>query len=133
MSSSVRIAFDPPDAAVRPTESDRDWAMLAHLLTFLGYLPLVLGFLPPLLILLTKAKDREYVRVQARESLNFQLLVLIAGLFGTALCFTGIFACIGVPYLILLAAANIVFVVLGTVHAHAGRDFRYPVGIQLIR
>ena len=70
--------YGPPP--LRPDE-ERTWAMLAHLLT------LVAGWLAPLVILLVFKGRGAYVENQAKESLNFQLTLLLAALVvGVATC-----------------------------------------------
>ena len=55
-----------------PTSDERVLAILAHALTFVS------NIIAPLIIYLLKKDDSQYVAEQAKESLNFQLTVLLA-------------------------------------------------------
>ncbi len=56
----------------QPTQDEKTWAMIAHLSGIFS------GFLIPLLLLLTKAKESAWVRKQTVEALNFHLVVFAA-------------------------------------------------------
>src|SRR5687768_2884713 len=62
--------------AVVPTAEERNWALAAHVGTFVAAW-VALGFLAPLIILLVKGNDSPFVRRHAVESLNFQISLLI--------------------------------------------------------
>ena len=57
--------------ATPPTADEKTMGILSHILCLVG------GFIAPLIIYLIKKDESVYVREQAKESLNFQLTVLI--------------------------------------------------------
>src|SRR3954469_12237582 len=59
-----------PDYA--PTSDEKTMAILAHILT------LVAPILAPLIIYLVKKDDSQFVSYHAKESLNFQITLMIA-------------------------------------------------------
>ena len=93
------------------SDDDRLWGMLAHLL---GWIGAVIG--------LVAKKDSPFVQEQAKESLNFQLTMLIVT---TISCVT----IIG-PFIIPFVA--IVFQILGGVAAYKGEHYRYPFNWRMI-
>jgi uncharacterized Tic20 family protein len=109
------------DATGAPTEWEKNWAMIAHMGSFVAAW-VALGFLAPLFVMLTKGKESEYVRRHAVESLNFQInaLIWIAVSVVLFVILIGIFllAAYGIYYLIA--------VIMGSVAASKGRRFRYP-------
>lgn len=69
-----------------------------------------------------------FVEDQAREALNFQLTVLLAGLG----CGVLMIAAIGIPLLVALAVADAVMVVRAGLEAKDGKRHRYPYVIRFI-
>lgn len=111
----------------------RTWAMLAHLLTLLGH-SLVLGsFLPPLAIWLWKRGEDDFIADQALESLNFQITMGLARVFGWLLVVTVVFSCVGVPFLVLVYVGDIVMAVVAGFRAHEGERYRYPFAFRWVR
>lgn len=106
----------------RPTSDERQLAMLAHLLTFVG------GFIAPLVILLVQQGKSAYVVRQAKESLNYQITSFLISLVGLATI------CIGVGFVILIAIGmlNVVLVILAAIATNRGDDHRYPFALRLI-
>jgi hypothetical protein len=110
-----------------PTEWEKNWAMIAHMGSFVAAW-VALGFLAPLFVLLTKGKESEYVRRHAVESLNFQInsLIWIAVSVVLFVVLIGIFmlAIYGIYYLIA--------VIMGSLAASKGRRFRYRLIIRFV-
>jgi uncharacterized Tic20 family protein len=103
--------------------------MLCHLLAFAGYVIPFGNIAGPLILWLIKKDESEYVNHHGRESLNFQITITIAMVIATIL----VFALIGVPLLIALGIADVVFVVIASVKAYGGERYRYPFRIEFIR
>src|SRR5687767_592209 len=96
----------PPTAPVPNAMSDeRTWSLMAHLSALAGLLGVPLGHvLGPLVVWLVKKDQSAVVAAHAKEALNFQITVTIAGL----VCIPLIFVCVGIPMLIALAMADLV-------------------------
>ena len=112
------------------TAEERNWGALSHVTSFLGYFLFLGQFIPPLVIYFTKKDRSPFIADQAKESLNFQINVVLALLIGAVLFFTGIFTCVGLPILILTGVADLVFVLIATIKAHEGEAYRYPVSLR---
>lgn len=112
----------------QPPLSDSDqrlWAMLAHLGGILFF------FLAPLVIWLVFKDRGRYVNEQAKEALNFQILVAICWVAATILTIVT-FGIASVLYL-LLGLAMLVFGILAGVAANKGQPYRYPVNLRLVK
>jgi uncharacterized Tic20 family protein len=105
------------------TSDETTWSALAH-----GG-GILLGFLAPLIVMLTKGNESSYTKGHAVEALNFQITVAI----GYALALVLSFVVIGVFLLPVLFIANIVFCVMGAMAANKGTFYRYPVTLRLVK
>jgi uncharacterized Tic20 family protein len=124
MPPETQIPQDVRSPALGNTTSDeRTWAMLAHL----GPLAMM-GFIAPLIILLTKGQESPYVRHHAAQSLNLQITLMIALLPSFILMFVFIGICLIFP----LIVTAMVFQIVGAVKAYNGERYVFPVAIPLI-
>ncbi|MEK6437509.1 DUF4870 domain-containing protein [Pseudonocardia sp. T1-2H] len=130
-------ASPPPDGPWEPTRrfgtvearaDERNWAMSAHILSFVSAW-FALGLFAPLVVLLAKGNDSAFVRRHAVESLNFQ----INALFYTVVFYLLIFVGIGLVLLPLYGLFYLVCVITATVRASSGRDYRYPLTVRFVR
>jgi len=113
-----------------PSVEERNWAVLAHLSALLGLVVWAAGMLlGPLIVWLVKRDTLPFVNDQAREALNFQITVFLAGIVCTAL----IFVLIGIPLLVALGLFDLVFVIIAAVKANEGVAYRYPICLRLIK
>lgn len=107
---------------------ERMFATFAHLGILAAFIPAG-NILAPLIIWLTQRDKSEYVDLHAREALNFQITVslfmLIAGVLSIVL--------IGIPILILLVLASLVFSIIGAMKANNGEMYEYPFNLRLIK
>jgi uncharacterized protein len=117
-----------------PTSQERNWALTAHVGVFVA-IWVAMGFLAPLIVLLVKGNDSAYVRRHAVESLNFQISALIYGVvaFLAVLVTFGLGAIIVVPVALVAGIAYLVVIILATIKAANGEDYRYPLTIRLVR
>jgi uncharacterized Tic20 family protein len=110
-----------------PTSGERTWAWVSHAGCFVGAW-IAMAFLVPLVTLLVKGKESPFVRRHAVESLNFQISALIYG----AVSFVLALVVIGLVLLVVLAVFYVVVVVLATLKAARGEEYRYPLTIRLV-
>jgi hypothetical protein len=117
----------PPPGAPEPTSDEKLLAVLAYVLS------LVAGVVAPLVIWLVKRQESSYVDHHGRESLNFQITVLVAAVVvGVLMCipFAGLLA---IPLALAVSVGNLVLCILGTIRANEGVRWRYPVSIRFVR
>ncbi|HEU0207604.1 MAG TPA: DUF4870 domain-containing protein [Candidatus Udaeobacter sp.] len=107
----------------------RTWCVLCHASALLGLFFHFLGhILGPLAVWLIKRNDSPEIDAHGKESLNFQLSMLIYDAIAAILC---IFL-IGIPILIGLWILNTVLVIIASVKAGEGQFYRYPITIRFI-
>ena len=121
------MSFDapPPPSNYQAPGSGNEQTMivLAHILG------IVLGFIPPLVIMLTTGKTSARVREQSVEALNFQITVMIAYLISFVLSIL----LIGLLLTFLVWIAGIVFPILAAVSVGNGKDYHYPFALRLVK
>lgn len=99
-------------------------ASLAH---YLG----VLGFIGPLIIMMTNSNNDPFVKDQSTEALNFHLTVLVGWLvvFALSIVTCGIGAILALP----LWIGEIIYSIIGGQAASKGTWYRYPVNIRMVK
>lgn len=120
------IPHQPEAPLPELTSEAKSWAVLCHLSALSGLLTGGLGFLVgPLVIWLVKRNDHPFIDDQGKESLNFQISLLIYIL---------LLSCtiIGIPIALVLIVADIVLTIVAAVRASNGMVYRYPLTIRLI-
>jgi uncharacterized Tic20 family protein len=110
-----------------PTQEERNWALASHVGTFVAAW-FAMGFLCPLIIMLTKGNESPFVRRHAVESLNFQISLLIYLAVSAVL----ILVVIGIFLMIAVGIFAFVVIILATIKAANGEDYRYPLCIRLV-
>jgi hypothetical protein len=120
---------------------ERNWAMASHLcglswlaggtgLLFLPFGALVLlSVIGPLIIWRSKAQTMPFAAEQAKESLNFQITVLLLGLLFLGLTLV----LIGFLFLWVLGLINVVLVIIAAMQVSGGKPYRYPFCLRLIQ
>ena len=122
--------MDQPSPPTPSTSSDaRTWCVLCHAAALLGLFFHFLGHLGgPLIVWLMKRGDSPEIDAHGKESLNFQISMLIYDAVAAILCVV----LIGIPILIALWVLNTVFVIIASVKASEGKFYRYPFTIRFI-
>ena len=104
--------------------------MLCHASALLGLFFHFLGhLLGPLIVWLVKRGDSPEIDAHGKESLNFQLSMLIYDAIAVVLCLVPI----GIPILVLLWVLNTIFVIIASIQASEGKLYRYPLAMRLIK
>lgn len=114
--------------AAAPTQDEKTMALIAHMGTIVGNF-FGVGFLVPLILMLTKGKESSFIREHAVESLNFQITVFIAAVVAA------ITMCIGVGFILLpvIGIAALVMAIIAGLKANEGVTYRYPVALRLVK
>jgi uncharacterized Tic20 family protein len=85
--------------------------------------------LGPLIVWLAKRSDSAEIDAHGKESLNFQISMLIYNVIAGVLCLV----LIGFAILFILHILNLVLVIVASVQASDGKLYRYPLSIRLIK
>lgn len=111
-----------PTAPSMPGD-DKTWAILSHVLTFVG------GFIAPLVIYLIKKDESPYVRHHAAEALNFQLSIMIYAIVSIIL----VLVLIGILLILAVGIGALVFTIIAAIAASNGEEYRYPLTIRFVK
>ncbi len=118
----------PPAVPAAPSQT-RTWNVLCHASALLGLFFHFLGhLLGPLIVWLMKRGDSSEIDAHGKESLNFQLSMLIYDVVAGILCFV----IIGIPLLVILWIVNTVLVIIASIRASEGQFYRYPFTIRFL-
>ena len=125
--SSEPVSSEPEG----PSRTERQWAMGCHLIALCGFLvPPIASTVAPLVLWLLKREDGAFIDDQGRESLNFQITILLYIVISAMLVpLLGI----GVLLLVSVVVFDFVCILVATVKASEGIAFRYPACIRLIK
>jgi uncharacterized Tic20 family protein len=116
-------AYAAPSGAPLSPQEEKGWSLAAHLLV------LVAGFLAPLIIWLVFKGRGPFLEHHAKESLNFQITVTIAGLISGL----AIFLLVGIVMLLALIPWMIIMPIIAAVKANNGEWYRYPLTLRLVK
>lgn len=106
----------------KTTEEERLLAMLIYLLSFFT------TFIGPLLIWLLKKETSSFIDYHGKEYFNFIISYFIYSVIGTIL----LFILIGIPILIVVGAAALIFTIIAAIKAFQGERYRIPFIFRII-
>jgi uncharacterized Tic20 family protein len=124
--SNAKAAMNP---AAMTRKEERQWAMLSHLGTFSAFLIPFGNIIAPLVIWQVKKGASSFIVAHSKESLNFQISVMIYCIAATLmlLIIIGFFLFIG------LFIFNIVAVIIAGIKANEGEYYQYPMTMRFIK
>lgn len=105
---------------------ENSYLLLMHLSQLAGIFVPLLGYIVPVLMWLANKEDNTNVDKHGKNILNFTISYLI---------YTAVLAItiIGIPLLLILGVAYVVFVIIATVKANDGEYWKYPFTIEFIK
>jgi uncharacterized Tic20 family protein len=108
----------------------RTWNVLCHATALAGFfVPWAGHILGPVIVWLAKRSDSPEIDENGKESLNFQISMLIYNVIAGVLCLV----LIGFIILVILHILNLVLVIIASIQASEGKFYRYPMTIRLIK
>jgi uncharacterized Tic20 family protein len=122
---------DPTGDVVEAVECSTEQRQLAALCHFAG-LPVftIVGanIIAPLVIWLLKKDTMPFVDAHGKESLNFQITIVIAYFAA------GVTTClgIGVALFLVVAVLQVIFPIIAGIKAWDGKPYRYPLTLRVI-
>jgi uncharacterized Tic20 family protein len=122
----------PPVGGVAPAvfSNVRNWNILCHASALLGVFFHFPGhLLGPLIVWLAKRDDSPEIDAHGKESLNFQISMLIYNVIAAVFCLV----LIGFAFLAVLWVLNAVLVIVASIQASDGKFYRYPMTIRFIQ
>ena len=112
-----------------PTQDERTWGMLAHLTAFSGFLIPFGNIIAPLIVWLVKRDQSQFVADQGKESLNFNITVLLAGV----VCWALVYVLIGILLGVALFFYWLAMIIVAGIKASEGIRYRHPFTLLLIK
>ena len=113
----------------QPTQDERTFGMLAHLLALAGYAIPFGNVVGPLVIWLIKKDEMPFVDDQGKEAVNFQISITIY----TVVCVLLFFLVVPILLAFGLGIVNLVLIIVATIKANDGVAYRYPYNLRLIK
>ena len=111
-------------------KEELNWAMACHLAALSGFVIPFGNIVGPLIVWLIKKESMPLVDQHGKESLNFQITVLIAAI----ISFVLMFVFIGILLIFVVAIGALVLTILAAVKVANGQtDYRYPWAIRLLK
>ena len=108
----------------------RSWNILCHASALLGVFFHFPGhLLGPFIVWLAKRDASPEIDAHGKESLNFQISMLIYNAVAAVFCLI----LIGFVFLAILWVLNAVFVIIASIQASDGKFYRYPMTIRFIQ
>jgi uncharacterized Tic20 family protein len=117
------------DGAEVTNSEERNWALLTHAASFIGWVFPFANILGPLILWLMKREESALVDRHGKASLNFQISLTIWGI----LCIPLLFILIGFLLLLILVIVNIVYTIINMIKASNGEEPAYPLSITIIK
>src|ERR1700688_5253692 len=112
------------------SSNTRTWTVLCHASAVIGFfVPWAGHILGPLIVWLAKRGDSPEIDAHGKESLNFQISMLIYNAIAVVFCLV----LIGFVFLAALWVLNAVFVIIAAIQASDGKFYRYPITIRFIQ
>ncbi|MBC8003843.1 MAG: DUF4870 domain-containing protein [Verrucomicrobia bacterium] len=110
-------------------KDERMWGMLCHLTALAGFIIPFGNIIGPLIIYSMKKDEYAFVADQGKESLNFQISVLIY----MAVSLVLLLLVVGVMLLMIIPLIALILTVVASVRANDGEYYRYPLCIRFIK
>ncbi len=124
------MIVEPMTTSTSSSSNIRTWCVLAHATALAGFfVPWAGHIVGPLIVWLAKRADSPEIDAHSKESLNFQISMLIYNAIAAILCLV----LIGFVILGLLHILNVIFVIIASIQASEGKLYRYPFAIRLIK
>ena len=119
---SVEGVSGPYGVAV-PSSDEKTMSLIAHA----G--GIFFGFLPALIIYLTKGNESAFIKEESREALNFQITLAIGYVVSTVL----MIVLIGFLTALAIWVGSLVLMIMAAVAVNNGQSYRYPINIRLVK
>ena len=120
---------DSQDMMEAPDKDARTWGMACHLSALCTFIIPFGQILGPLVVWLIKRNEMPFVDDQGKESINFQLTLLIMFVISGIL----IFVVVGFFLMIILLIYMLIMVIVASIKANEGVMYRYPYTIRFIK
>jgi uncharacterized Tic20 family protein len=111
------------------SETERNWAMFCHLSAFAGFIFPFGGIIGPLICWLSRKDESTWINENGKASMNFQLSILLYIVLALPL----VIILIGIPILIVIGTLKVICIIIASIRASKGEEFKYPLSIPFIQ
>ena len=112
------------------SKDEQNWAMACHLAALSGFIIPLGNVIGPLVVWLIKKDTMPMVNQHGKESLNFQITVLIAFM----VCLVLTLVVIGVVLMFVVGIGALVLTIMAAVKVSNGQfDYKYPFTLRLVK
>jgi uncharacterized protein len=118
----------PASSSGELSADEKNMAMLGHLSALSGIIIPFGNIVAPLVIWQIKKADMPFAAEQAKEALNFNITLTIAGIIAAVL----MIVLIGFVLLPIIGIAWLVLTILAGINASKGENYRYPFTLRLV-
>ena len=116
--------------ASQASKEEQNWAMVCHLSALAGFLIPFGNIVGPLVVWLIKRAEMPLVDSNGKESINFQITVML----GILICIPLMFVLIGIPLAFAIGLAALILTIMAAVKVSNGEtDYKYPFAIRLLK
>ena len=130
LAGSAASATQSPEALAAATERQtRLWAMFLHLSLLAGFLVPFAGLIVPIVIWQMKKVDLPGLNPHGLVVVNW----IISGIIYFVLCCLLIIVIAGIPLLIALFVAGVIFPIVGAIKANDGIVWKYPLTMTFLK
>jgi len=126
--SDVNEKTEQSTNEVPKSSDERMWAMFCHLSALSGFVIPFGNVIAPLIIWILKKEEYPLVNDQGKEAINFQISMTIYIIASVIL----IIIVIGIPLLIMLGLFELIVIVIASIKANEGVNYRYPFTIRFL-
>jgi uncharacterized Tic20 family protein len=106
----------------------RQWAFFIHISQFGCFAFPLVGIILPIVLWQMKKDEMPGIDAHGRVVLNWMISLIIYGAICALLCFL----LIGIPLLLALGLAAIIFPIIGAIKANDGVLWKYPMSIEFL-
>jgi len=125
----VNLADPVTEPTATPTPDERTWGTIAHLAALAFFIAPLGNVLGPLVVWLVRRGHSQFVAVEAREALNFNITFLIGALVcGLLLQFS-----IGILFGAVWFVFWLVMTIIAALKANEGIPYRYPFTLRFVK
>ncbi len=119
---------DVPPSATEALD-EKSWAMAAHLGGLAGYMIPFGNIIAPVVIWQMKKDQSGFITEHAKEAVNFQITMMIAAAISALL----MLVVIGIFLMFAVVIVDIIFIIMASIAANKGEQYRYPLSIRFIK
>ena len=113
-----------------PDKDARNWAMICHLAGLAVFVfPFGGNVLGPLIVWAIKKDDHQFIDDQGKEALNFQLTMTICLIISAVF----IIVLVGFFFLSILCIYMVFMIIIASIKANDGINYRYPLTIRFFQ